>query len=164
MRRAHFVVLAIAVVLSFALAGAAQAQSNIQVTAIKLTPSSFKIGSVVTIAVDAKNGGTAATGPATAYVDVFKSDTWLASERVFHAEQPVAGMPAGGTSSATFASKWTVADPGTGKFYVRVTVIDPPNEFGNPKSVVYISSCTFNRAMSLVTLPKLSVKDLRPHA
>jgi hypothetical protein len=162
MKRNSMLVVALGVVLMAAVAVPCLAQSQIQVTAIKLNPSTFKIGNTVTIATDIKNAGAARTNAGTAYVDIFKSDSWLASERVFHAEQPVVAMAAGATRTVTFASRWRVADAGTGKFYVRVAVVDPPNEFGNPKSVVYIASCSYSRLPQLVVLPALSARELRP--
>ena len=158
--RKQSVVVALAVVMLLALAGAAQAQSQIRVTAINLTPTPFNIGTTVTIAATIKNTGAAAANPGIAYVDIFKADTWLVADRVFHAEQPVAAMAAGATRTVTFASRPRVPDAATNKFWVRVTVIDAPNEFGEAKTAVYVATCSYSRQPTLLVVPRLSASEI----
>ena len=155
-------IIIVALALGVALAGPvwAQGTSPIQVTSINLEPASFNAGDRVTIKIGLKNGGAAATAAGMAYVDIFKADTWLASDAVFHAEQPIAAMAAGATRTVTFAARWTVPGLDVPAYFVRAAAIDPPNEFGNPKSARYLRSCAYSRPAALVTLPVLRLREI----
>jgi hypothetical protein len=160
MKKSVLVALALVVLLGVVVAPPAEAQSNIRVTAITANPEPFKTGNSVAFSVTAKNTGAAATGAGTAYIDIFKADTWLAADQLFHAEQPVAALAAGASRTVAFATRWTVP-AGHDRFWVRVVVVDPPNEFGEAKSVVFIASCSYARQRQLVAIPNLSVKQIR---
>ncbi len=160
MKKSVLVALALVVLLGVVAAPPAEAQSNIRVTAIRANPEPFKTGNNVAFSATVKNTGAAATNAGTAYIDIFKADTWLAADRLFHAEQPVAALAAGATRTVAFASRWRVP-AGHDRFWVRVVVVDPPNEFGEAKSVVFIASCSYARQPQLLVIPNVNLQQIK---
>jgi len=159
MRRKLTWILAVALLLP--LLGWAQGSSAIKVTVINVTPASFQNGAALTVAIDYRNAGTRASGPGTAFVQVFKANTFLATDLVWHTEQPVGAIPAGGTGSLTFTTKFTVPNINTDKFVFRAGIIDPPNEFCDMASRTFNRTCTY-QAMPVIFLPnKINLRELR---
>lgn len=163
MRRSVVLTIVVAVILAAVLGAVpagAQGNSPLRVTAIRVSPEPFRVGADVSVTATIKNPTATASGPGTAYLSISKADTALAADVVFHTQQNFPAIPAGRSHTVTFTTHWTVAG-GNDRYYLGVTAIDPPNEFGEEKKAVFIATCQYVRQAQLVVAPQRSLQDLQ---
>jgi len=148
----------------FAAALAAQGTSPIKVTAIKMSPTTFKAGESVMLTVTLWNGSKSKYGCSgmKAVIYAFKGKPYTVTNQIWKAEELVGPMAGGEKRDVTFSTKFTAPAANYPKLHFMAwSPVCAPDEFGQNAILVVGQECYYRfRSRSLVIKP-LPVRPVR---
>ncbi len=158
------------VLVSFFIAGncLAQGMSPVKVTKLKVTPSSFKAGDVLTFTIEIMNTSRNTYGCVGAtyfkvFLDVFNAERFHVDNWLWGTEQSLTSPLAPGEKrTITFSSKWTVPKITSDKVvFVGGGPICAPDEFNQIAHITFSQTCSYVLQLPQITTGKMLRKELK---